>query len=113
MRTPLSGHQPRRAGSGVPPVYSSSKGKSNVSHGSRAACHRGGTHLNRAGPANTFFAQRFQADVPETPGFGTAWNMAISGRCSKDPGKWDTLEHGLRKDRMGKRDGHIHRTARH
>ena len=49
------------------PVYSNSKMGSKGDNRLRAACHGGGLTSYRTDPANTFVAQRFQSDVPETP----------------------------------------------
>ena len=97
-------HAIRRAVFGVPPVYRTLNYGRRVACGSWAAWHRGGSDPAKSCPANTLFAQRFRTDVPESPGNGTVWDMAIRLRCSKNPGIWDRLEHDPEEDGVAVRE---------
>ena len=89
-----TGRASRVAECGAPPVNRTLNCGDRVACGSRAACHRGDLGPVGNCPANTFVAQRFQTHGAQTPRFGAAWNTAIFGRRSMNPGKWDTLGHG-------------------
>ena len=86
MGTLFSRRVSSRIGFDVPPVFRISEKVKSVVSWEPTGCHWDGTISHMINSESTSFAHRFYADVPESPGNGTVWGMAIGGDVPKNPG---------------------------